>query len=271
VQRALDFLIRQVDEQGGIGTRESEYPNYAAALSIRALSKHRSEGWKPLVDRMTKRLLSLQLAEDLGWAPEDPEYGGWDFGAAPPKKPDTLRPDISVTAFVLEALRAAGASAEHPAWSRALKFVERCRNADGGFFFTPHALTSFQNKAGAGERGGFRSYGTATCDGARALLACGVSLQDTRLQAALAWLEERRIADRVPGFPETGSERWGEGIFYYYAFALGGLGVHGKEIAQRLRSLQTANGSWENPVGLMKEDDPLIATGLALSALLHAR
>jgi hypothetical protein len=43
-----------------------------------------------------------------------------------------------------------------------------------------------------------------------------------------------------------------------------------KDLAEALVRRQQPDGSWKNPSFLMKEDDPLIATGLALRALVAA-
>src|ERR1041384_1443965 len=53
----------------------NEYPSYSLALSILALQRLRPT--KDVSD-LRKRLKSMQLAEDLGWTEEDPEYGAWD-------------------------------------------------------------------------------------------------------------------------------------------------------------------------------------------------
>jgi hypothetical protein len=41
----------------------------------------------------------------------------------------------------------------------------------------------------------------------------------------------------------------------------------GKSVREDLRRVQRPDGSWANPENLVKEDDPLIATGFAIRAL----
>ena len=137
-------------------------------------------------------LRSLQLTEELGWCPSDPAYGAWGDAISPSRKADTGRAadaDISSTLFALGALRIAGTPADDAAVRKALGFVVRCQNFaeeqeaaptfdDGGFFFTP--TDPVRNKAGvagADRRGHerYHSYGSATADGLRALLRCGLT------------------------------------------------------------------------------------------------
>src|SRR5581483_10149394 len=114
--------------------------------------------------------------------PEDRAYGGWGYAHALPRKPrpgefgDLLtESNLSATVFALEALRAAGATADDPAFGKALRFVRRCQNYtddpaggdadfdDGGFFFMHD--DPLRNKAGVAgtDRAGrerFASYGS---------------------------------------------------------------------------------------------------------------
>jgi len=225
-----------------------EYPSYTRALRVLALVRHKPSGWEKRVERLTRELCDSQLVESNGWSPDDPEYGGWDYGGVPPKKPHCQRPDISTTAFAVEALRAAGA----PESAAARRFASTCRNADGGAFFTPSARWVVpQNKAGPAD-GGWRSYGTASADAAFVL-------------SESQWLDKHFTALRTPGFPES-AERWDEALQYYWLFAAARAGRRDPAIRARLAALQRADGSWANAHSLMKEDDPLLATGLALAA-----
>jgi hypothetical protein len=190
IDRALDRLPVAGDE----------YPAYSLALSILALRRLRpSADVEPLV-----RALRAQ---------RDPESGGWG------------RPDVSTTAFAVEAL-----GVDEPA----RRFAERCRAPGGGFVFTPAKTWAHLNKAG--EKG----YETATLDALRVL----------------------------GGFEEAPPprEEWREGLFFYRAFARTKVRPDASTAAA-VAARQNADGSFKNPNGLMKEDDPLVATGLALVAL----
>lgn len=177
--------------------------------------------------------------------------------------------DLSMTRHALQAL-----GPGDPVCARAEVFLRKCRNSDGGFVFSPVVVDA--NKAGRD-----RSYGTATADGILALLAIGAKPDDSRVRSALRWLVDHHRVDRVSGFPD-GDRSWSQGMLYYYLAASAEvfhrLGVHEapaghdwrKEMNDILVKSQRPDGSWKNDGFLMKEDDPLIATSLALFALLAA-
>ncbi|HLF93581.1 MAG TPA: hypothetical protein VJB14_08965, partial [Planctomycetota bacterium] len=211
-----------------------EYPTYSLALSILALKKLRPS---KDVSGLCRELKSMQLAEELGWSESDPEYGGWDEGAITARKPQCQRPNVSVTAFACEAL---GGD------EKAKKFVERCRGAEGGYLFTPNAVWAHQNKSGK------RGYATATFDAHRILgTPLSYSIRD------------------LPHFLDM-PEKWGRSMVYYQAFAEAKVQPN-RTIAEMLLALQQKDGSWVNTSPLMKEDEPLIATGLALVAISLSR
>lgn len=216
---------------GRLPVEGAEYPAYALTLSI--LAVRRLDPGRDVAP-WVKRLRAMQLTEDLGWSPDDSVYGGWDHGAVTARKPQRQRPDLSLTAFACEAV---GGD------PRARTFAERCRAADGGFFFTPDPLAIHLNKAGSGV-----STATATCD------ALGILGEDAR---ARKWLVEH------PALP---AEPWAEAVFFYHAAARARI-MPSKELAASVRARQHPDGSFRNPNALMKEDDPLVATGLALIAL----
>ncbi|MBA4015980.1 MAG: hypothetical protein C0483_02205 [Pirellula sp.] len=171
---------------------------------------------------------------------------------------------------------------------------------DGGFYFSPVVLAA--NKGGVGwverseahadkpttDRVGlagsphptpyFRSYATATCDGILALLACGVPRDDERIRAAIGWLEKHPNLHYPEGVPKDSNENWGASIqFYHYAVraecyrALHWPGPWESDLQSGLRMEQRADGSFVNRAGfLMKEDDPILCTALAVIAMSAA-
>jgi hypothetical protein len=144
--------------------------------------------------------------------------------------------------------------------TRALVYLGRSQNSDGGFYFSP--VNPEINKAGEAG-GGFAGYGTATADGVLALRAAGVPNEDPRVAKALNWLKDHHEADRAPGFDEGTAKPWGSGLRFYYAHAI-------SRVLPNLRvelPPQYGDGSFRNSVNLVKEDDPLIATAFALYAL----
>jgi hypothetical protein len=275
VDRAIAFIRKNTQPDGALGMAHPDipdYPNYATALAVSALSRARRAGWEAQVRPMVAYLRAQQFTEQNGWHPSDPVYGAWGMGGGRRTPPDTGHVDLSMTRYVVEALRDAGVPASDQVFAEARMFLERCQNydADGGFFFS---TTEFDtNKAGHdGKR--FRSYGTTTADGILALLATGRPANDPRISAAQRWLQAHHRDVEVPGFTGAAYQRWPRGLSFYYssaaAQAFRSLGIEtGSGIADGLRRTQRRDGSWANPENLVKEDDPLIATGFAVRALV---
>jgi hypothetical protein len=281
VDRALVFIRSNTQPDGALGLADPgipDYPNYSTALAVSALCRARRPGWEMQVQPMVAYLRAQQFTERNGWHSADPVYGAWGMGGGRRTPPDTGHVDLSMTRYVLEALNAAGVPASDRIFERALVFVERCQNfepkqpaeADGGFFFS---TTEFDtNKAGHnGKR--FRSYGTTTADGILALLAARRPPDDPRISAAQRWLAAHHRGMEVPGFTGTAYQRWPQGLFFYYsssiAQAFRSLRMEaGSGISEGLRRTQRPDGSWTNLENLVKEDDPLIATGFAVRALV---
>jgi hypothetical protein len=257
-----------------------DYPNYATALAVKALSRAGQPDTQQDIARMAAYLRSRQFTEDNGWQPADAAYGAWGMGGEIRTPPNPGHVDLSMTRHVIEALAEAGVDPDDPVFQRARVFVERCQNYDpadaergnGGFYFSTVVLDA--NKAGSeGER--YRSYGTATADGLLALLALGYSPGDQRVKAAARWLADHHSADAAPGFTGKAYERWTAGLWFYYAAssssAMQQLRIPGAALlAGALQRTQKQDGSWSNSENLVKEDDPLIATAFALKALAAA-
>ncbi len=252
VERAVAFLDRQLNPDGALGLSNpllSDYPNYATALAVRAFVRLGRDA-TPLV----RYLRQQQFSEENGWTPDHPAYGAWGMGGGvAPEPPHLQHVDLSMTRYVLEALAAAGATPADPALQQAGVFLNRCRNADGGFQFTTVVLEA--NKAGPG-----RSYGTATADGVLSLQAIGASSDGAR-----RWLRTHHRTDAAPGFDAPSRQRWAQGLRFYYAAAVAAAAPE-LPVAPLLGAARS-DGSFANPESIVKEDDPLIATTFALRAL----
>ncbi len=264
LRKGIAYLVEQLKDprQAGIS------PNYSRAYLLRILVR---TGRRPeLRKRLVALLREAQLTEGRGWARTDLAYGAWDMGGVLHQKPLYSYLNISVTRVVLEALRAAGVRTNDPLISKARLFVERCQNMSegpdrGGFCF--RAAVPAANKAGwlRGTRPKrFVSYGTASTDGLRALVSCDADKQ--RIALARTWLAKNSRTDHVPGFWQPVPRNWKQGMLHYY---LSGLSATTRSPAARqaLRALQKADGRWQAQSALMMEDDPLLATALALEGL----
>jgi hypothetical protein len=124
-----------------------------------------------------------------------------------------------------------------------------------------------------------RAYGTATCDAIRGLLACGVAADADAIKQGIAWLTKRPALEVVPGFEDLPAEtEWRRGLRLYYYCSLARVLPHltaaerisrTSDIVRILLRDQHAGGYWQNESDRMRENDPLIATCFAVSALVQ--
>jgi len=311
-RRGVSSLTRLVGEDGklDVGRREWIFPVYTSAMASRVVVlQERTDENLRAQQAWLEYLLARQLTEDLGWRPEDLEYGGWGFALDLPRKPPPGRPkeffhesNLAATVFGLAALKSARTPRDHPAYAKALRFVKRCQNFaetadaadpdfdDGGFFFIP--ADPVQNKAGVAgtDRRGrqrYHSYGTMTADGIRALMSAGLPPDHPRVVAARRWLEKNFSAKENPGaFP--GDRAVLQNATYYYwtwavAHAFMALRVDEFEtasgervqwpvaLAEEVLRRQRPDGAWVNRFTDAKEDDPLVATPWAAASLAICR
>jgi hypothetical protein len=266
--RAVAWVQREMAE----GVRVFPVHHASWLLQV-AQEESRMEG---LVPGLRRQLSRLQMGSALGWGPEDDCFGGWSYASrAVPKKEglelaSMQQPNLSATILALFGLGSGRSRTVREAGT----FVRSCQNFsasggrfdDGGFFQMPHDPT--RNKAGvAGEdrlgRRRFRSYASATADGLRGLLLTGVDPAGERVQAAARWLEEHGVDD-------VADLRFYASYARTSAFRLledreGSVRKWRGDIAE-LEQFRRADGSYCNPAGEMRENDPLVATSLALIA-----
>ena len=266
IERALDFIKAKTNADGALGLMDdsaADYPNYATALAVHAMVETKRPGYEKVIEPMVAQLRSQQFSEANGWTSEQAPYGGWGMGGPIHHPPETGHVDLSMTRHVLEALHFAGVAPSDPAITRALAYLQRSQNSDGGFYFSP--VHPDINKAGA-SGGRFASYGTTTADGVLALRAAGVLDGDARIATAITWLRNHHQPDRAPGFDQRTGQQWSSGLRFYYAHAIARV-LPGLPIELPPQSL---DGRFRNPVNLVKEDDPLIATTFALYVMTQA-
>jgi len=267
VDRAIAFIRTHTTADGAVGITggDADYPNYATALAVDAMVAAKRGSWKADIAPMIAQLRAQQFSEANGWTPEHAAYGGWGMGGKIRRPPDAGHVDLSMTRFVLEALRASGVDGSDPAMTRARVFLERSQNHDGGFCFSP--VMPGLNKAGQNAEG-FVSYGTTTADGVLAFRASGLPDSDRRIARALEWLDRHHQPDRVPGFGdgEDLQTSWSTGLRFYYAAAIAQV----RPAPPIQLPEQADDGSFRNANSRVKEDDPLIATTFAVQMLTHA-
>lgn len=283
VKQGVAYLLAFQQADGGIYPVDSPVANYETSIAMLALAACNQDGaYDKQIKAAEAFVKGLQWDDKEGSKLSDPAYGGAGYG----KK---NRPDLSNTAFLIEALRSVGADAEDPAIQRALVFVSRtqnlegpnntlpfpAKNPDGGFYYTPAA--GGESQAGTTPEGGLRSYGSMTYAGLKSMIFAGLSKDDPRVKAALSWLSKHYTFAENPGMGDAG-------LFYYFHTASKALDVfaedtftaaNGKvhdwrsELSDAIIFRQHADGSWINANPRWMEGDPNLATSYSLLALSH--
>ncbi len=287
VRRSIEYLLKTKKDTGGLHAEGSRHANYETCLAMMALSKINKDGkFDQVLSAAQKFVKGEQWDEGEGINPKDPAFGGAGYGSK-------SRPDLSNTAFFIEALRSTGVAESDPAIQRALAFVNRCQNLespandtpfanklnDGGFYYTP--ANGGDSMAGKDEAtGGLRSYASMTYAGLKSMLYAGVSPEDYRVKAAVKYLSKNYSVTSNPGMGPAG-------LYYYLQTMSKALGVMGrdsfetqdgdrqwkKDVIEQLSKTQKVDGSWTNPEPRWMEGDPNLVTAYALLTLanLNAR
>jgi hypothetical protein len=272
---ALQALAARSAPTPSTAAETTDYPLYTAACRLHALVLQAPADLDAQRAPLLEFLRRHQLTEDLGWQPQEPEYGAFGLGDRAQQRPagaDLI--GLSSVTFVLEALQAAGIAANDPMVQAARMFVERCQDpGTGGFAYTPTADWR-AGKAGMAATAAPRprSYGTTTADGLRALRAAGLPADHARVRGAVAWLVEHAVDAHVPGLVEAAPELE-PSLRLYWLQAWSRTLPHvdaataarwRPRITAALAPFRQADGSYRNPANAMKEDDPLVATALGL-------
>lgn len=285
VAKALKYVENFVQPDGGVYNPQGNHKNYETCIALVCFSEANKDGrYDKQIAAADAFIKGLQWDESDGHDRASVNYGGAGYGS---KK----RPDLSNTAFLLDALKAAGNGPDDPAVQKALIFVSRCqnlespynttefpaKNPDGGFYYT--VANGGESQAGKLDNGGLRSYASMTYAGLKSMIFAGVGPEDPRVKAALAWIGKHYDLTVNPGMGDAG-------LFYYYhtfAKALDALGQDrfvddtGKEhdwraeLVAELARRQNADGSWVNTNSRWLEGDPNLVTGYALLALAYCR
>ena len=302
ITRGLTFLEKYIGPKGGL----SEAPHSVYTTSVALMAFHeanRGGRYDRIIKGSQEFLKGTQTDEGEGKPRTDKAYGGLGYGG------DNSRPDLSNTAFFVEALRESGLPADDVALRKALIFVSRCQNLksefndlpqagkvnDGGFVYNPGAGSEggggdggrggAQGKAGSGKANpkapddGLRSYAGMTYAGLKSMIYAGLSQDDIRVKAAIDYIKKHYTLEENPGQGQRG-------LYYYYQTFAKAMALLGKptlvdsggkdhdwrsELIAALAKRQAPNGSWVNPTDRFMEGDPHIATSFALLALASAR
>lgn len=305
MRRAVDFIVscahrdgphkgaiyREVQDRRGGGLM-----NYNTALCMTALHATGNRSLAPVILAARSFLAKSQFLGQGDFA------GGMGYDP-PTGRPYT---DLSNSYLAFEAMRLTqdiedlrphGSASADLDWSAALRFIQRCHNdpdynempwtsshpdEQGGFAYHPQ-----QTRAGThtGDDGivRFRSMPGMTYAGLLSYIYAGLDRDDPRVLATVRWVARNwslDVSSRDPENRDTPAAQ--EGLFFMYNCMARGLSAFGQDclrrpdgdcirwrelLADRLVSLQNADGSWVNANGRYWESDAVLVTAYALHAL----
>jgi len=270
---AQGWLLEAQQPSGALGFRSKvpDYPCYATAYALRCTARLQPERWQGASEDMAHWLEEQQFKEAAGWAGH-PAEGGWGMGTREAlRPPESGHVDLSMTRCAIEALRDLGRPADGAVLAAARAFVLRSMVATGGFFYSP--VLPRLNKGTEGEDGP-GAYGSATCDGLLALAALGYRAHHPVFLKSLHFLHAIHVAHENPGIDPGAHRALAEGMKGYYRAGAATVfqrfsGPKGWRLGllDAVVSEQRNGGYWLNKNRLLNEDEPLVATLLAIQAL----
>jgi squalene-hopene/tetraprenyl-beta-curcumene cyclase len=296
VVKGLTYLERFLGPKGGLS--EAPHSVYSTSVALMAFHEANKGGrFDRIIKEAQDYLKATQWDESEGKSRGDAQYGGLGYGGG------NSRPDLSNTAYFVEALRDTGLPADDPALQKALIFVSRCQNLksefndqpgagkfnDGGFVYTPTTGESPasggtpKTKAGGAEKArgdsGARSYAGMTYAGLKSMIYAGLNQDDPRVRAALEFIRKNYTLEENPGQGQRG-------LYYYYQTFAKAMALLGRpsiidargvehnwrtELVAALAQRQDASGAWANRDDRFMEGDPNIVTSYGLLALAAIR
>lgn len=285
VARGLKYLESKIQVDGGIYASD-RLRNYETCVAIMALAEANRVAGDGRYDTALKNAERFVRGLQIADKDTDPHFGGVGYSGKE-------RPDLSNTAFFVEALHSLDAPPDDPAIQRALVFIGRCQNLDarwndtefadkvkdGGFYYVvPTEKVDPSTSDRYTPNGGLRSYGSMTYAGFKSLVYAGLKQDDPRAKAALEWISRHYSVDQNPGQGLAG-------LFYYYhtfGSALDASGLKAiptpdgdrdwrADLIGKLAATQHADGSWMNEDRQWFENDPNLCTAFAVLSLAHAK
>jgi squalene-hopene/tetraprenyl-beta-curcumene cyclase len=289
VKRGMAFIRTFAHPDGGIYVDGIGLRNYYTSVALMALAAGRDASSDEAIRKAQAFLVKGQWDEEDDHDRDSAWYGGAGYGKH-------KRPDLSNTQLMLEALHQSGLPADHPAYRKALVFVQRCQMSsgsndqsfaatahDGGFIYT--CANGGESKAGTvvvDGRSQLRSYGSMTYAGFKSMLYARVDRDDARVRAAHDWIRSHYTLDANPNMPDKQSR---EGLYYYYHVFARALYAWGQthivdaagkshnwreDLSRALLARQREDGSWVNQADRWYEGNPHLVTAYAVLALQTA-
>jgi prenyltransferase beta subunit len=224
VEKCLEFVLASTQESGLIASDNSHGAMYGHGFATLFLAEiYGMTADERIKEKLTRSVRLIERTQS--------DEGGWRYQPVP------YDADISVTITQVMALRAArdaGVKVEKQTIDRAIKYVRRCQNADGGFSYM----------AGQGSGSGF----ARSAAGISSLYYAGVFEGDD-IKRGLSYLKQH-----VPG--QSGEDQTYFFYGHYYAsqamFLAGGdhWATYYPAIREVLIARQNKqNGSWSGQAG----------------------
>jgi squalene-hopene/tetraprenyl-beta-curcumene cyclase len=283
VAKALKFITENIQPTGGIHLPNGRLKTYETCVAVVCLEEaNRDKRYDTILKNADKFLKELPFDATEGHDPTSFYFGGAGYGGQG-------RPDLSNTAYLIDALKATGNGPESEAIKNALTFVSRCQNLESGYNDTPFAnkindggfyYTPIPGRGDDTEKsGGLRSYGAMSYSGLKSMIFAGVKPDDPRVTAVVKWIGKNYDLKSHPGQGLAG-------LYYYYHTFAKALDAFGhdtieddkgekhawrKDLVDELASRQRDDGSWVNQNQQFFEGDANLCTSFALLALSHAK
>lgn len=204
VRRGVSYVLSFRRDDGGIYDRV--LPSYNTAICVSLLTRLDDPQARAAIDPAVRFLRSLQFGEDavthegLGESARPVDrahvfYGGVGYGRAG-------RPDLSNTAFYLEALRDAGVDGSDAAFQRALVFLQRVQMSER-FNDQPYAAGSTQGgfiyatSVGGDAAGGGQSFAGEIAESLSGPPGCVAHLRLAEREGTPIMLERTEVESRI--------------------------------------------------------------------------
>ncbi len=298
--KAEGYILKHANEDGSIWRKSDRgYPNYSTSVSLVSLFLLNPEKNKKVILKAREWLKRSQFTAQT--AANKIDAGGIGYG-----KGKNVA-DLSNTQMALEALYLTREIEQEGVAARDVKttlesfkmadeFLSRCQanpktndqkwaksvNGDdiGGFIYSPDRVKVEKD----GKKTDHKVYGSMTYAGLKSMIYVGymkddkLNKEDPRVKAAVSWASKHYSVDNNPGVGTSG-------LFYYLQTFSKALHAYGeetikdgkgksrnwrKDVAEKLISMQKAEGYWVNDNGRWMENVPEMVTAFALSTINNA-
>ncbi|HKK18520.1 MAG TPA: prenyltransferase/squalene oxidase repeat-containing protein [Opitutales bacterium] len=299
VAKGIAFLREHVKEDGGIYNRGLYSYNTAISLMClnvyyQAAEKHGLLNEEELAELKEIMVRAREFVVSQQQFYEEDDLKIFDGGIGYGRSSNVT--DLSNTSFALQALHETrhlvdenDEQAVRLNWDAAIQFLTNTQNLPetnsqdwasgdpanrGGFVYRPGDSKAGTFETESGETG-HRSYGSMSYAGLMSMIYAGLDEKDSRVLAAMDWLEKHFSLEENPGMGM-------EGLYYYYHTMSRALTAYGKDklvledgsqvdwrhqLARKLVSELKHPGFWANENSRWMESNPYLVSAYTLLAL----